>query len=43
MYLFIKENALESVLERRAAEMDNLTILIDGEQIDVFMSELKRC
>lgn len=42
MYLFIKENALESVLERRAAEMDNFTIQIDKEKIGALKSELQR-
>lgn len=42
MYLFIKENALESVLERRAAQMDNFTIQIDKEKIGVLKSELQR-
>lgn len=42
MYLFIKENALESVLERRVEEKDNFTFLIDGEKIGGIRSELKR-
>lgn len=42
MYLFIKENALESVLERRAEEMDNFTIQIDKEHIGALKSELQR-
>lgn len=43
MYLFIKENALDSVLERRAEEKDNFTFLIGGEKIDAFKSELEQC
>lgn len=42
MYLFIKENALDSVLERRVEEKDNFTFLIDGEKIGGIRSELKR-
>lgn len=42
MYLFIKENALDSVLERRAAEMDNFTFLIGDEKIGDIKSELKQ-
>lgn len=43
MYLFIKENALDTVLERRAEETGKVTVYLDDEQIDAFMSELKRC
>ena len=43
MYLFIKENALESVLERRAEETEKVTVYLDGEKIDAFKSELEQC
>jgi hypothetical protein len=42
MYLFIKENALDAVLERRAKETGKVTVYLDGEQIDGIKSELKR-
>ena len=42
MYLFIKENALDAVLERRTEEMDNFTIQIDKEKIGALKSELQR-
>lgn len=43
MYLFIKENALDAVLEREAEETEKVTVYLDGEQIDAFKSELERC
>jgi hypothetical protein len=42
MYLFIKENALDTVLEREAEETGKVTVYLDGEQIDGIKSELKR-
>lgn len=43
MYLFIKENALDAVLEREAEETENVTVYLDGERIDAFKSELEQC
>ena len=43
MYLFIKENALDAVLEREAQETEKVTVYLDGEQIGAFKSELERC
>ena len=43
MYLFIKESSLDAVLEREAQETGKVTVCLDDEQIDAFMSELKRC